>query len=65
MADPEWILLEAVREYPYHTPAFYAEMCRFNLPWTRAALFKMAQQRDLLMYINFHSGSDATYRVRE
>jgi hypothetical protein len=38
MADPEWILEEAIRDYPGHCAEYYAGMCRFNIPYVRKVI---------------------------
>lgn len=35
MADPEWILEDAIHKYPGHCADYYAGMCRFNIPFVR------------------------------
>lgn len=38
MADPEWILENAIRERPGHCADYYAGMCRFNIPFVRRVI---------------------------
>jgi hypothetical protein len=41
MMDPEDILLDVIERDPGHCAEYYADMCRFNIPYVRRAITEM------------------------